>query len=180
MGRCPRRRSTPHPEDVRRPGSLAIGGEPRVDLMPPEVRIKRAQLRTRRSLRLGLVAVVAVVVLGCGGSMAWSALAGVTLATAVLAFDLGAFALVVGAWTGSRGLALGVGAGGSAAAYLVSSLSPVVEPIRHVRWASPFFWAVGDDQLSSGVGAGQLALLACLGLVLVVAAVAGFRRLDIR
>jgi Tfp pilus assembly protein PilN len=77
-----RGRPAPHPEDVRRPGSLAIGGEPRVDLMPPEVRVKRAQLRTRRSLRLGLVAVGAVVVVACGGTVAWSTLAAVNLTAA--------------------------------------------------------------------------------------------------
>ncbi len=77
------KRRGPNPEDVRRPGgTLVIGGSPRADLMPPEIRIKRSQFRTRRSLRLALVAVAAVVVLGCGGTFAWSALAGVDLGLA--------------------------------------------------------------------------------------------------
>ena len=77
-----RRGSRPNPEDVRRPGTLTIGGVPRVDLMPPEIRVKRSQLRTRRSLRLGLIGVAAVVVLGCGATVAWSTLAGVGLVLA--------------------------------------------------------------------------------------------------
>lgn len=76
------RRPRPNPEDVRRPGALTIGGMPRVDLMPPEIRVKRSQLRTRRSLRLGVIGVAAVVVLGCGGTVAWSTLSGVGLAMA--------------------------------------------------------------------------------------------------
>lgn len=79
----PRRQgSRPNPEDVRRPGTLTIGGMPRVDLMPPEIRVKRSQLRTRRSLRLGLIGVAAVVVLGCGATVAWSTLSGVGLVLA--------------------------------------------------------------------------------------------------
>jgi Tfp pilus assembly protein PilN len=68
---------------VRRPGgSLAIGGAPRVDLMPPEIRVKRSQLRLRRSLRLGLFAVAGVVVLACGGTVAMSTLSNVGLQAA--------------------------------------------------------------------------------------------------
>lgn len=61
---------------------VAVGGPPRVDLMPPEVQLKRSQLRTRRSLRLVLFAVFLVVVVACGGAWAWSTLAQTSLATA--------------------------------------------------------------------------------------------------
>jgi len=74
--------SAPNPEDVRRPGSLTIGGSPRVDLMPPEIRVKRSQLALRRRLRLGLVVVVVVVVAACGGTVAFSTLSGLSLAEA--------------------------------------------------------------------------------------------------
>jgi Tfp pilus assembly protein PilN len=70
-----RRGGSPNPEDVHRPGTLTIGGSPRVDLMPPEIRVKRSQLRTRRSLRLGLFAVAGVVVLACGATVALSTVA---------------------------------------------------------------------------------------------------------
>jgi len=77
-----RKRGGTNPEDVPRTGTLAIGGSPRVDLMPPEVRVTRSQLRTRRSLRLGLFAVTAVVILACGGTVALSTLSGVGLVAA--------------------------------------------------------------------------------------------------
>jgi len=73
------RKGGPHPEDVHRPGTLVVGGSPRADLMPPEIRIKRSQLRTRRSLRLGLVGVAAVVIVACGATVAWASLAKVGL-----------------------------------------------------------------------------------------------------
>jgi Tfp pilus assembly protein PilN len=62
--------------------NVSVGGVPRVDLMPPEIRLKRSQLRTRRSLRLALFGVFLIVVVACGGTWAWSALAQTSLAAA--------------------------------------------------------------------------------------------------
>lgn len=62
--------------------SAVVGGSPRVDLMPVEIRVKRAQLRTRRSLRLGLVAVLVLVVAACGGTWVWSGLVQTSLVDA--------------------------------------------------------------------------------------------------
>jgi hypothetical protein len=85
-GPGPRRGREVHPETVTRPGdgALTVGGAPRVDLMPPEIRVKRSQLRTRRKLRLGLVAVVAITALGCGGAIAWNVVNQATLAVGQL------------------------------------------------------------------------------------------------
>lgn len=52
--------------------ALLVGASPRVDLMPPEIRLKRSQLRTRRSLRMVLVGVVVVTLVACGGAFAWN------------------------------------------------------------------------------------------------------------
>jgi hypothetical protein len=62
--------------------NLAVGGAPRVDLMPPEISLKRAQLRTRRKLRLGLFGVFVIVAVGCGASWTVSTVAQTTLASA--------------------------------------------------------------------------------------------------
>jgi len=72
------------PGPVRGGGAsnMSVGGAPRVDLMPPEIRIKRSQLRTRRSLRLALFGVFVLVVIACGGTWAWNALAQTSLASA--------------------------------------------------------------------------------------------------
>ncbi|MDP9028798.1 MAG: hypothetical protein M3N46_14820 [Actinomycetota bacterium] len=59
----------------QRGASPAVGGVPRVDLIPPEIRLKRAQLRTRRSLRLGLFGVFVVVVVACAGTWVFNGLA---------------------------------------------------------------------------------------------------------
>jgi Tfp pilus assembly protein PilN len=62
--------------------NTSVGGAPRVDLMPPEIRIKRSQLRTRRKLRLALFGVFVVVVVACGATWASSTIAATSLAEA--------------------------------------------------------------------------------------------------
>lgn len=52
--------------------TLIVGGEPRVDLLPPEVREERAARVIRRRLGLGVVAVFVLVVLGVGGASAFA------------------------------------------------------------------------------------------------------------
>lgn len=109
----------------------------------------------------------------------WGNLLGVTIGLTLLAFDVGAVALLVGALSGNRGAALGVASAVGGAAYIVSSLAPVVRAFHTIRWLSPFSWAVGNGQLTSGITAGELAALAGLGAILLVGTIAAFQRLDI-
>jgi hypothetical protein len=48
--------------------SLIVGGEPRVDLLPPEVSAERKSKTTRRTLGFGVLAVALVVILASGGA----------------------------------------------------------------------------------------------------------------
>ena len=109
----------------------------------------------------------------------WAAFLEVTLALTLLALDLGALALAVGALTGSRGAALGVASGAAAATYLVSSLAPAVHWVHTIRWVSPFYWAVGDNQLVDGVAWESWLLLVGVAVALLGAALAVVRRLDV-
>ncbi|RDV43123.1 hypothetical protein DOE76_19450 [Leifsonia sp. ku-ls] len=63
-----------------RSDDLVIGGVPRADLLPPEVRARRKALALRRSLLLGVVGVAAVVALGVAGSFAYDLQANAALA----------------------------------------------------------------------------------------------------
>lgn len=102
-----------------------------------------------------------------------------TAVTACMAFDLGLVALAVGAWTASRGTALGVSVAAAAVAYVISSLAPVVHVAHTLRYASPIYWSVGAGQLSDGVNVLGAVLAVLLGVVAYALAWQGFRRLDI-
>lgn len=108
-----------------------------------------------------------------------AALVGTCMAMLLLAIDFGALALLIGALTGSRGLALSVSSAAAAAAYLISSLAPAISWLHPFRFASPFYWALGNDPLQAGLPIGAaLALGATAGALLVAAAIA-LRRLDL-
>jgi beta-exotoxin I transport system permease protein len=104
----------------------------------------------------------------------------VSLAVTLLGLDLGFVAMAVGAITGRRALALGVGASIAAASYLLGSLAPVVSWLDPAKYVSLFYWSVGNDQLSDGVAVADYAVLAVFGAVALMAVVVAFRRLDLR
>ncbi len=106
--------------------------------------------------------------------------AGLSVGVAMLGVDFGLCALAVGSITGSRGTALGITAVLAAVSYLVSSLAPVIGWIRPARYASLFYWSVGNQQLVNGLSLASALVLASIGIALSLVAVAGFRRLDLR
>ncbi len=112
-------------------------------------------------------------------SIALDNLAGVTVAVVLMGLDFGLVAMTVGALTGQRATALGVATAVAAASYLVGSLAPVVSWLDPAKYASLFYWSVGDDQLGHGVGLGDYAVLAAVLVLGLCAAVVTFRRLDL-
>jgi ABC-2 type transport system permease protein len=107
------------------------------------------------------------------------ALVGITVGCVLLGIDFGALALLIGAASGSRGVALGITSSIAAASYLVSSLAPVVDWIRPARYVSLFYWSVGNGQLTHGIGGTSIAVLAAAAAALAAAAVVAFARLDV-
>jgi ABC-2 type transport system permease protein len=108
-----------------------------------------------------------------------SGLLGITLGILLLGVDFGAVAMLIGAATGKRGTAVGISSALAAAAYLVSSLAPVVQWLNPARFASPFFYAVGDGQLSNGLSVGDAAVLLALAVAFIAAAIRAFEHLDV-
>jgi beta-exotoxin I transport system permease protein len=129
-----------------------------------------------------LSAVVAAFVV-VGRSFDLTVTVGNVIATSASALLMGcAFGIVtmaVGAYTGARGTAIGVGAALASLAYLISSLAPVVSWVRPARYASLFYWSIGHDQITNGVGLWDWTVLVGVVLVALGAAVVAFRRLDI-
>jgi beta-exotoxin I transport system permease protein len=105
--------------------------------------------------------------------------AAVSVAVALMGLDLGFVAMAVGALTGRRATALGVGTAVAAASYLVSSLAPVVSWLDPAKYASLLYWSVGDNQLGTGVSVADYAVLLAVWVVGLAATVLAFRRLDV-
>jgi ABC-2 type transport system permease protein len=106
-------------------------------------------------------------------------LAGITVGVVLLGIDFGLLAMAAGAAIGSRGSALGTVSASAAVSYLLSSLAPVVGWIRPARYASLFFYAVGDGQLTHGLRLRDAAVLLAFGAVMLVSGRVMFERLDV-
>ena len=106
-------------------------------------------------------------------------LAAATCSAALLAFAYGVVALLVGAMTGRRAVAIGVAAAGAVAAYLVNSLAALVDFLRPVKKASPFYHYVVSDPLRHGLGLDHVVFLVVLALVAAVLAAVAFDRRDL-
>jgi ABC-2 type transport system permease protein len=105
--------------------------------------------------------------------------ASVSAAVLLMGLDFGLVTMAVGALTGRRGEAIGAGTALAAASYLVSSLAPVASWIRPARYASLFYWSVGNSQINAGVSPGDFAVLIVTGLCAFAAVMLAFRRLDV-
>ncbi|MGO4592877.1 hypothetical protein AB4Z18_03550 [Leifsonia sp. 2TAF2] len=62
--------------------ALAIGAEPRVDFLPPEVRAERRNARTRRAFGWGVLAVLLIVLVAAGGAFGLNVVSQAQLLTA--------------------------------------------------------------------------------------------------
>lgn len=170
-------------------GAWAIAGQTEEGTlgMVATLPVARRWLAGQKALAVALLSLpVPLVTAGCVVigrsfelSVSTAGLVSITAGSVLLGIDLGLLALAIGAATASRGTALGVTSAVAAASYLISSLAPVVGWIRPARFASPFFYAVGDGQLHDGLKAADLVPLAVVGAVLCLVALRSFARLDV-
>ena len=149
--------------------------------------LSRRRIAVEKLAAMALQALpVAVITALCSAAGRWfdlstdlTNLGGITLGVVLLGVDFGALAMLIGAVSGSRGSALGITSGVAALAYLLNSLAPVISWLHRARFASPFYYAVGNSQLVNGLSVGDGLALAGVALVLGAAAVVAFERLDI-
>jgi ABC-2 type transport system permease protein len=106
-------------------------------------------------------------------------IASASTAVLLMGLDFGLITMAAGALTGRRGSAIGAGTALAAASYLVSSLAPAASWIRPARYASLFYWSVGNSQISRGVSPADYAVLIIAGVCALAATALAFRRLDL-
>jgi ABC-2 type transport system permease protein len=141
---------------------------------------QKAWAMALQALLLAAVVTVCVLVgrgfqltVGPGNALAIAA------ALTLMGLDFGLITMAAGAATRRRGTALGIGTGLAAASYLLSSLAATISGIRPARYLSLFYWSVGNDQISKGVGIDDFTVLTVVGLCALIAAVAAFRQADL-
>ena len=98
----------------------------------------------------------------------------------LLATAMGAVALALGALTGSRMLAIGIGLAVVVAGVFVNALAPLADVLAAWRPLSPHFHYIGYDPLANGLDPAHASVLAGTTVVLVVVAMVAFERRDLR
>jgi ABC-2 type transport system permease protein len=106
-------------------------------------------------------------------------LAGATLGAVLLALAYGAIALLLGAATGRRAVAIGLTAAAAVAAYLVNGLAPLVDALEVPQKLSPFYHYAAGDPLRRGVSVSHLSVLVGIAVVATALAPAFFSRRDV-
>jgi ABC-2 type transport system permease protein len=97
-----------------------------------------------------------------------------------LAFLFGTLALAIAGWLPRPSLVLAVGIAVAVGGYLVSALFPLSDPLKPLSDLSPWKWALGGDPLVGQVEPWRFLALLLPAAVLVVVAVVGFVRRDVR
>ena len=159
-------------------GTLAL-----VTVLPIRRRAIVLQKASAMALQAVLLAatVTVCVLIGRGFQLAVSPgnAVAISVALVLMGVDFGLITMAVGAGTGRRGTALGVGAGLAAGSYLISALASTISGIRPGRYLSLINWSAGNDQISRGVSSGDFTVLIVTGLCALAAAVIVFRRADL-
>jgi ABC-2 type transport system permease protein len=91
----------------------------------------------------------------------------------------GAVGFGVGAATGRRGLALGVGAAFAVFGFAANGLFNQIDGLEWIEGFSPFHWLNGNSPLDNGVHAGDALIMAGLTVLLVAMGLLLLRRRDI-
>ncbi len=168
-------------------GASAIGGaEDRGSLdlvLAHPVRRRSVVLQNAAVVALEAVLIGAVVIAGLAIAdpivdlkLEYANLFGTVLGVVLLGILFGWLALVLGAATGSRAIGLGATSAFAALAYLGSTLPELVDGLRPVRWASPFFYATSGSPLALGFEWWHAGVLAAAAAVVLVVGVVLFDR----
>jgi ABC-2 type transport system permease protein len=111
--------------------------------------------------------------------IAASHLAAATGSAVLLALVYGALALMLGAATGRRSLAVGVTAAAGVAAYFVNALAPLVESLDFLRRLSPYYYYAAADPLRHGLDLGHALVLAAAAAAATMVAPVAFAGRDL-
>jgi beta-exotoxin I transport system permease protein len=106
-------------------------------------------------------------------------LAEATLSLVLLALAFGAFALVLGAATGSKSLAIGIAAALGLGTMLLNSLGLIVNALEPWRKISPAYYYSANNPLANGLNWFHVLVLAAITAVLLVACLFLFERRDL-
>lgn len=128
--------------------------------------------------------VIVTVSLAIGGpivdmSIAISRLAAASVSIALAGLIFGSLAAFVGAASGRRSVALGIGLTVAIACFVVYSLAPIVEVMDDVNPYNPMQWTIGAESLKVGFDVWSCIFALATSIVPMIATIIAFDRRDL-
>lgn len=171
-------------------GANSIAGEEErgsLDLlMTTPVSRSRVVLEKLSVMLLGVAALIIVLLLSVilegrlvDLEVSLSGFASAMLQLGLLGVEFGSLALLISAATGKLVLSRAIPTLVALVAYLLNSLAPLVDWLKPIRSASPFYQYIGNDPIRNGLSAAAVGYGVVLVLLFAAAAVFLLRRRDI-
>lgn len=98
----------------------------------------------------------------------------------MIALFFGALAQFLGSWTGNASLASAVTVAAMVVSFLAAGLFPLIEGWENIAKAFPWYYFNGSQPLQNGVAWGHIAVLGTLSIALLIGAIIGVNRRDLR
>ncbi len=131
-------------------------------------------------LGLANVAGIAVGIVIVDMEMSIVRLTETTLGALLLGYLFGAFALLLGASSGRRGMSIGVSAGVGVVTYLLNGFAMLIDWLEPYRYLSPFHYYTANDPINNGLDLWHTLILIVLTAACLAGAVVGFQRRDVQ
>jgi ABC-2 type transport system permease protein len=125
---------------------------------------------------LGLIVGVAL----AGGGITLAHMTALAVQLVFFGLATGAVAIALAAGTGRRSLATGVASAVGVLGWLLDSFAPLVSGLHWLKYLAPYYYYAGHDPLTHGVYLVGVAVLALLTVALMVGAIIGIDRRDLR
>jgi ABC-2 type transport system permease protein len=131
-------------------------------------------------LGLANVAGIAIGIVAVDMDMPPGRLSEVTLAALLVGYLFGGLALLLGSWTGKRGLSIGVSAGVGVVTYLLNGFAMIISWLEPYRYLSPFHYYADNDPINNGLDPFDSLVLIVLTVISLAGAVFAFTRRDVQ
>ncbi len=106
-------------------------------------------------------------------------LAATLLQLLLMALCFGALALAIGAFTGRKGLAVGVTSGVAVATFVFDSLAAILADVRFLEWFSPWHYYANGDPIVNGLDPWGALVLALMAAAFTALSLWGFEHRDL-
>ena len=103
----------------------------------------------------------------------------ITFSLFLLALNFGSLALLIGSFTGNKGVAIGLTTAVAILAFFVNALAPIADFLEKLQKFSPFYHYSANNPLRNGLDLGSVIFFICLASAFLILSIAAFEKRDL-